>query len=88
MGLVAWAGGAVAWAGGCGGVGKWLWWHGSGGFNKSLPFSLSLSLSLFSLESSLHGSHSLVGLMGLMWWQMWQIRAVPRWCIDVWWLCY
>ena len=46
MGLVAWAGGAVAWAGGCGGVGKWLWWRGSGGFNRSLPFSLSLSLSL------------------------------------------
>ena len=47
MGLVAWAGGAVAWAGGCGDVGKWLWWRGSGGFNRSLPFSLSLSLSLF-----------------------------------------
>ena len=73
---------AVAWASGCGGVGL----VASTDLFPSL--SLSLSLSLFSLESSLHGSHSLVELMGLMWWQMWQIRAVPRWCIDVWWLCY
>ena len=62
MGLVAWAGGAVAWAGGYGGVGKWLWWRGSGGFNRSLPFFLSLSLSFPLNQAS-------IGL--IVWWSSW-----------------
>ena len=66
MGLVAWAGGAVAWAGGCGGMGKWLWWRGSGGFSRSLPFFLSLSLSL-SLFFPLN--QAFMGL--IVWWSSW-----------------
>ena len=61
VGLVAWAGGAVTWAGGYSDVARWLQRRGSGGLGRSLSF-LSFFLSI-SLESSLHGSHSLVELM-------------------------